>query len=153
MRVGEVCNRVPEVIGAEESVQAAAERMREYHVGNLVVVDDTSGKRVPIGIGIGIVTDRDLVLEILVPGLDPATLLVRDAASAPLVTVGSQDSLFAAMELMETKAVRRLPVVEPDGSLGGIITVDDIMAFLTGLQGQLAGVVNRQRKKEAQRRP
>lgn len=149
MRVGEVCNRVPEVIGAEESVQEAAERMREYHVGNLVVVDDPSGKRVPIGI----VTDRDLVLEILVPGLDPATLLVRDVASAPLVTVGAQDSLFAAMELMETKAVRRLPVVEPDGSLGGIITVDDIMELLTGLQGQLAGVVNRQRKKEAQRRP
>ncbi len=50
MKVGEVCNRVPEVIGADESVQAAAERMRQYHVGNLVVVDEASGKRVPIGI-------------------------------------------------------------------------------------------------------
>ena len=149
MRVGEVCNREVVVINTDESVKVAAELMRKYHVGNVVVVEEREGKRVPVGI----VTDRDLVLEVLIPGLAPEDLAVRDVASAPLATVESGDSLFAAMELMETKAVRRLPVVEADGSLSGILTVDDLSELLTGLQGQLAGVVNRQRKKEAQKRP
>ncbi len=148
MRVGEVCNREVVVIDKDESVKVAAELMRRYHVGNVVVVEGQGGRRMPVGI----VTDRDLVLKVLLPGLAPEDLAVRDVASAPLATVASRESLFVAMEIMEAKAVRRLPVVEDDGSLGGILTVDDLSELLTGLQGQLAGVVNRQRQKEARKR-
>ena len=145
MRVGEICNQEVITIAADESAQAVAVRMRKEHVGDVVVVEDG---RKPVGI----VTDRDLVLEVMAPGLDPADLAAREIASSPLFTVGAQDELFAAMEIMETKGVRRVPVVQADGSLLGLLTVDDVRELLAGLETQLAGVVNRQRKEERRRR-
>lgn len=56
------------------------------------------------------------------------------------------------MEIMETKGERRLPVVQSDGALLGLLTVDDVWELLAGLETQLAGVVNRQRKEERRRR-
>ncbi|MCL7744245.1 CBS domain-containing protein [Guyparkeria hydrothermalis] len=146
MHVGEICNQEVITIGADDSAQEAATLMRKEHVGDVVVVEDG---RKPVGI----VTDRDLVLEVMVPGLDPADLSAREIASGPLITVRAQDNLFTAMEIMETKGVRRLPVVQDDGSLVGLLTVDDVWELLAGLQTQLAGVVNRQRKQERERRP
>lgn len=146
MHVGEICNQEVITVTADESAQTVAAIMRKEHVGDVVVVEDG---RKPVGI----VTDRDLVLEVIVPGLDAADLAARDVASGPLITVGAQDDLFAAMEIMETHGVRRLPVVQSDGSLVGLLTVDDVWELLAGLQTQLAGVVNRQRKQERQRRP
>ena len=146
MHVGEICNQEVITIRADESAQAVAALMRKEHVGDVVIVED--GRR-----PVGIVTDRDLVLEVMVPGLDPANLSAGEIASGPLVTVGAEDSLFAAMEIMETQGVRRLPVVQPDGLLVGLLTVDDVWELLAGLESQLAGVVNRQRKQERQRRP
>ncbi|KTG17620.1 MULTISPECIES: CBS domain-containing protein [unclassified Guyparkeria] len=146
MHVGEICNQEVITVAADESVQSVATILRKEHVGDVVVVDDG---RKPVGI----VTDRDLVLEVMVPGLDPADLTAREIATDPVVTVEAGDDLFAAMEIMEAKGVRRLPVVQSDGSLIGVLTVDDIWELLTGLQTQLAGVVNRQRKQERQRRP
>ena len=145
MHVGE--RRAQEVItiAADESAQAVASLMRKEHVGDVVVVEDG---RKPVGI----VTDRDLVLEVMAPRLDPADLVAREIASSPLFTVGAQDELFAAMEIMETKGVRRVPVVQADGSLLGLLTVDDVWELLAGLETQLAGVVNRQRKEERRRR-
>lgn len=146
MHVGEICNQEVITVGADDSAQDVAALMRKEHVGDVVVVEDG---RKPVGI----VTDRDLVLEVMVPGLDPADLSAREIASGPLITVQARDDLFTAMEIMETKAVRRLPVVQDDGSLVGLLTVDDVWELLAGLQTQLAGVVNRQRKQERGRRP
>ena len=144
MHVGEICNQEVITIGADESAQDVAMLMRKEHVGDVVVVDG----RKPVGI----VTDRDLVLEVMAPGLDPADLSAREIASSPLFTIDAQDELFAAMEIMETKGVRRLPVVQSDGALLGLLTVDDVWELLAGLETQLAGVVNRQRKEERRRR-
>lgn len=144
MHVGEICNHEVITIGADESAQDVATLMRKEHVGDVVVVDG----RKPVGI----VTDRDLVLEVMAPGLAPVDLVAREIASSPLFMIDAQDELFAAMEIMETKGVRRLPVVQSDGALVGLLTVDDVWALLAGLETQLAGVVNRQRKEERRRR-
>jgi len=149
MKIGEICNRDVVTIAPDETVKKAADLMRKHHVGDVVVVESHEGKRMPLGI----VTDRDLVLEILIPGLAPEDLAVRDVASAPLATIGAGDSLFSAMEMMEVRGVRRLPVIESDGALGGIITLDDLSALVAGLQSQLSGVFDRQRKAEKARRP
>lgn len=146
MHVGEICNQEVITVAADESARTVATLMRKEHVGDVVVVE--AGRR-----PVGIVTDRDLVLEVLEPGLDADDLAAREIATAPLVTVGAKDSLFVAMEIMETRGVRRLPVVQTDGALVGLLTVDDVWELLAGLQTQLAGVVNRQRKQERQRRP
>jgi predicted transcriptional regulator len=63
------------------------------------------------------------------------------------------DSLFDALELMRAKAIRRLPVVEADGALAGILAVDDVTGLLTEMLGRLAAVVERQRSREARQRP
>lgn len=149
MRVGEFCNREVIVIGADESVKVAAELMRKHHVGDVVLVEERQGRRVPVGI----ITDRDLVVEIMVPELDPGELAARDIVTGSLATTRSEDSMLDALDLMRSKGVRRLPVVETDGALAGIITVDDVMGLLTEMLGRLAGVVERQRTREARQRP
>jgi signal-transduction protein with cAMP-binding, CBS, and nucleotidyltransferase domain len=149
MKIGEICNRDVVTISPQETVRTAAELMRKHHVGDVVVVESREGKRMPLAI----ITDRDLVMEVLIPGLAPEDLAVREVAFAPLATIGAGDSLFAAMEVMEVNGVRRLPVVESDGSLGGILSLDDLSALLAGLQSQLSGVFDRQRKVEKVRRP
>jgi CBS domain-containing protein len=149
MRVGEFCNREVIVIGGDESVKDAAALMRQHHVGDVVLVEEREGRRIPIGI----ITDRDLVVEVMVPGLDAEALAVRDILTAPLSTARTDDGLFDALELMRSKAVRRLPVVDADGALAGIITVDDVMGLLTEMMGRLSAVVERQRSREARTRP
>jgi CBS domain-containing protein len=149
MRVGEFCNREVIVIRGDESVKVAADLMRRHHVGDVVLVEDRDGRQVPVGL----VTDRDLVVEVMVPALDPDALAVRDILTASLSTVGEDDSLFDALELMRSRAVRRLPVVDADGALAGILTVDDVVGLLTEMLGRLSAVVERQRSREAQQRP
>ncbi|OOG22976.1 histidine kinase [Thioalkalivibrio denitrificans] len=149
MQVGEFCNREVIIIGGDESVKAAAELMRRHHVGDVVLVEEREGRRIPVGI----ITDRDLVLEVMVPGLDPEALAVKDIVTSALSSVRVDDSLFDALEMMRAKAVRRLPVVDADGALAGILAVDDVMALLTEMLGHLSAVVERQRSREASQRP
>jgi CBS domain-containing protein len=88
-----------------------------------------------------------------VPGLDAEALAVRDVLTSSLSTVGEDESLFDALDLMRSRAVRRLPVVDADGALAGILTVDDVVGLLTEMLGRLSAVVERQRSREAQQRP
>lgn len=149
MKAGDVCNREVIVIQADESVQVAAELMRRHHVGDVVLYREEGGRRIPTGI----VTDRDLVVEVLVPGLDPTALAVRDIVTSPLSVAHTDDSLFDALERMRAQAIRRLPVVDADGALVGILTMDDVIGLFTEMQGRLWAVVERQREREERRRP
>lgn len=149
MRVGEFCNREVIVISGDESVKVAAELMRQHHVGDVVLVEEHDGRRVPVGL----VTDRDLVVEVMVPGIDAGTLAVRDIVTQPLATISEEASLFDALDRMRAKVIRRLPVVGTDGSLVGLLAIDDVVGLLTEMLGRVAGVVELQRAREARRRP
>ncbi|WP_018954758.1 CBS domain-containing protein [Thioalkalivibrio sulfidiphilus] len=149
MKVGEFCNRDVVVMRGDESAQAAAALMREHHVGDVVLVEDRGGVTTPLGI----VTDRDLVLEVMVPGLDAASLAVRDLVTAPLVTVREDQGLFDALELMRARGVRRLPVVNEKGALLGILAVDDLVGLMGEMLSRLSSVVTRQIVREEMRRP
>ncbi|MCO6440723.1 MAG: CBS domain-containing protein [Nitrococcus mobilis] len=149
MTVGEHCNRQVIVIAGEESIKVAAQLMRKHHVGDVVLVEERKGKRVPIGI----VTDRDLVVEVMAPGLAPETLAVRDIVVDSPFLVREEDSLFDVLEMMRGRRVRRVPVVDADGALVGIIAVDDLIGLLAEMLDDLAAVVGRQREREIERRP
>ncbi|CAM3026111.1 CBS domain protein [Legionella steigerwaltii] len=148
MRVGEYCNRDVVVINGNESVKNAAKLMRSYHVGDLVLVEEHKNQKVPIGI----VTDRDLVVEVMAAGVKPESLLVRDILTEPFSSVFENDSLFDALEIMHSRKIRRLPVINEDKTLIGIITLDDLIEILTETMTHIVDVVKLQQKKEARQR-
>jgi len=76
---------------------------------------------------IGVVTERDLVRKVLAAGRDPATLRVGDVMTAPVHTVTQEASALEAFQLIRTRAFRRLPVVDEDGGLVGIVTQSDLL--------------------------
>lgn len=149
MAVGEICNR--EVVIAEKnlSVKEAAELMRNHHVGDLVVTEDRAGRKHPVGI----VTDRDIVVEVVAAGVNPEALTVADIMGPELATVRESEGLYEAMRYMHGKGVRRMPVVDRDGGLVGILTLDDLLSLLAEELTELAKLVSHERQHEATARP
>ena len=144
--IGELCNREVVVATAATTIAAAAKLMRHHHVGSIVVVDGSEGgAQVPIGI----LTDRDIVLEVCATDLDPALITVGDIMSRDLVTTGEREGVLEAMEIMRYKGVRRIPVVGEDGQLTGIISVDDLLDVLAEELGELTKVLAREQAREA----
>lgn len=141
MTVGRICNRDVVVTRAEDSIHAVAQLMREYHVGDVVVVEDREGARTPVGI----VTDRDVVTEVIAAGVAPDALSVGDIMSFELITAYEEDSLWDTLQRMRVNAVRRVPVIDEQGALVGILTLDDLLELLAGELVDLARVANRQR--------
>jgi CBS domain-containing protein len=147
MTVGEICNRNVIVAPKTEGIVDAAKRMRTSHVGDLVVVDNRGGSHVPIGI----VTDRDIVISVVAGDPDHINyLLVSDVMSDDLVTAREPESVEAALRKMEEHGVRRLPIVDGDGVLVGILTLDDVLQYLTAQQSELVALVAKEQRRECQ---
>ena len=144
MPVGEICNR--EVVVAEKSlpVTEAAQFMRRHHVGDLVVVETRGETRHPVGI----VTDRDIVVEVVAAGVNPEALKVGDIMGPQVATVRESEGLFEAMRYMRDQGVRRMPVVDAAGALVGILTLDDLLELLAEELGELAKLLSRERQRE-----
>ena len=149
MTVGELCNREVNVTTSNATLQEAAELMRQYHVGDLVVVEEVDGNRLPRGI----VTDRDIVIEVIAKGLALEAVTVGDIMSFELVSVAEQDGIFETIKRMRTHGVRRAPVVDDAGTLVGILAVDDILDLLAEVQVDLMRLILREQKREQETRP
>lgn len=149
MSVGEICNRDVIVIGKEDSISEAARRMREHHVGALVVSEMRAGVAVPVGF----VTDRDLVIEVLAEEVDPNDLRVGDIMSRELLTVRESDGIWDTLQRMRNKGVRRAPVVTAQGGLAGIVAVDDLLELFAEELVQLSKLVVREQAREIKTRP
>lgn len=149
MSIGEFTNRAVITAAREVTAGEAARLMRRQHVGSLVVVDEMiGGKRVPVGI----VTDRDLVVEIMATGLDPSTITVGDIMAPGLVTAREGDELLPTIELMHARGVRRLPVIDAEGALSGIVSIDDLVQVMSDHLGALSKVIAREQAREARDR-
>jgi CBS domain-containing protein len=108
MTIGRICNRNVVCATRDTTVVEAANLMRHNHVGDIVVVDETDGRRTPLGI----VTDRDIVVEVIAAGLDAKGIRLGDLAISRLSTVDENDSSAEVVRLMAARGVRRLPVVD-----------------------------------------
>ena len=108
----------PCAIDAEKPVAYAAQMMRDEDVGLAPIVE---GDRL-----VGTLTDRDIAIRVVAEGRDPESTAVKDVASTDLVTVDPQQSLEEALRLMAEYQVRRLPVVEEDGRLVGVVAQADV---------------------------
>jgi len=149
MTIGTICNRDTVFTTRNSSIVDAAQLMRDHHVGDLVVVDEQAGRRVPVGI----VTDRDLVIEILAKQVEPGSVTVGDVMSGELVTARESDGLFDTLQRMRAKGVRRVPVVDAGGALAGIVAVDDFLDLLAEEISALARLVSREQARERTARP
>src|ERR671931_1868054 len=105
-------------IDADKSVAYAAKMMRDENVGLAPIVE---GDKL-----IGTVTDRDIAIRVVAEGKDPEQTTVREIASTNIVTIDPQQDLDEALRLMAKHQVRRLPVVEEDGRLVGVVAQADI---------------------------
>ena len=148
MGLSELCNRSVVVTLAKTTVQEAARLMREHHVGSLVVVEETARGRRPVGI----VTDRDVAVEVVAAGVAPATVTVGEIMGVELVTARESDEPWDTIQVMRQRGVRRVPVVSEDGLLLGIVTVDDLLEILAEQLDGLAKVISSELRREARSR-
>lgn len=148
MAMNDICN--PDVITLERNstISQAAKLMRQHHVGAVVVVEMKNGRRSPIGV----VTDRDIVVELVATELDPDVITVGDIMAHTLVSINEKSGLFEAIRLMADKGVRRLPVTDEKGGLAGIVALDDMLLLLTKELSALSKLVEREQKSEAKKR-
>jgi len=127
------------------TVAECAQIMRAQHVGSVVVINDKGERDDPRGI----VTDRDIVIETVAVGLDPKTLTAGDVMTSPLATVRESDDILDALARMREHGVRRLPVLDDDGHLAGIIAVDNLLEALAEQLDAVVRVIKAEQTREA----
>ncbi len=148
MSVGEVCNRDVVVVKKGESALDAALLMRRFHVGDLVVVEEEGGQRIPVGI----LTDRDIVIEAVAENVNSRELTVGDIMSSDLVTVNEDEDVVDTVKMMRANGIRRVPVVDRAGVLVGIVTVDDLIELLAEVMNDLTTLISREQTREKETR-
>ncbi|MFD1562287.1 CBS domain-containing protein [Haloarchaeobius amylolyticus] len=120
----------------DEAVHELAATMQDENVGCIVIADDGP---------VGVVTDRDLTMQVLADQADPDEMVAEDVMSDDLHTIEHDAGFYEATELMSEHGIRRLPVTGADGALEGIITADDLNELLADEQQELAEVIRAQR--------
>lgn len=146
MNISSLCARDVVSVGANASVREAAEAMRRGHVGALVVTDPEEPGR-----AIGMVTDRDLVVGLLAKGRAPEDQPIGALCSTSLVGVPPTATVQEAVRAMQKEGVRRLLVVEPGGTLVGVLSADDLFEAIAGELDGLAKALREGISREGQR--
>lgn len=146
-RLKDFATNVVAVVEPDASAVAAAQLMRLHHIGALVVVDAKEKTR-----PVGMLTDRDLVLSLMAEGLDPLVFTVGDIMSVELVLANGEMDAMDAVQLMRKNRLRRLIIVDDAGQLSGIVTMEDVLEFLTRELANLAAGVIGARDREFEQR-
>jgi CBS domain-containing protein len=149
LKIRDIAVHEPVTARANESIGICARRMHDEHVGCLVVVEPNDGSDFPVGM----LTDRDIAVEVVAFGLDPATITAGDVMSEKPVVVEEDDDLLDALTHMRERGVRRLPVVRPDGALAGMIAFDNVLEAIGEEIDGMLGALRAQRTKELRLRP
>jgi CBS domain-containing protein len=137
MNIASICRCPIVTIDSAGSLTEAAILMREHHVGALVVTHQAAD-----GLYVsGVVTDRDLVIDVLACELDGAGVEIGDLASSPIVSVSEDADLSDAIVAMQDSGVRRLLVTNDEEQLTGIVSFDDLMAACAREVAGLAQVI------------
>lgn len=143
MSIGEICIREVVIARATDSIHRAAQLMRDYSVRAVIITEN----RHPIGI----LTDRDITIRVVAEGNDPHQSLVKDVMSARLLTVRESASLGDGIRIMRGRGIRHLPVIDQQGKLVGIVTLDDLIDLLAEEMSALAGLIRYEQEKERQK--
>jgi CBS domain-containing protein len=146
MRVDELCTRNVITIEADASIVEAAKQMREHHVGDVIVLPEPGDRR-----PVGVLTDRDITVELVAKDLPLSGVSVGDVMSRDIVTVRVQDDLADALEIMTTNTVRRIPVIDEDDKIYGILSIDDVIGVIAEELKKVSSLCRRQPGQEKRR--
>lgn len=141
MSLERICNKSVVTVSRDATVLEAANLMRSKHIGCVVIVQDSRP--------VGILTDRDIVLEVVANAKKPAETAVREIMTTNLTTINVNYDVLDAARLMRSRGVRRLPLVDEHRRLIGIITMDDVLTALGAEIGDLAAAVQKELGLEA----
>jgi CBS domain-containing protein len=122
MQVKELMTADPACCTSENGLQEVAQMMVDNDCGEIPVVENKETK-----LPIGVITDRDIVCRTVARGLNPLDLTVADCMSKPCVTVTPDMSVEECSRILEGNKIRRVPVVDADGSCCGIVALADIV--------------------------
>jgi CBS domain-containing protein len=137
MNMGQLCSRVVATAMEQEFVTRGAERMAEFDVGCLIVLNRDMQP-------VGIVTDRDIALRVIGRRLDPDQTTLGDLMSTPLRTVREETDVEQALDVMERHGVRRLVVTSNGNGLAGLLSLDDVQEHLSRAAASAGRVLERQ---------
>jgi CBS domain-containing protein len=149
MTVNTVCSPNVATIRASDGIVDAAARMREEHVGDLVVTERRGNVEAPIGI----LTDRDIVVAVVAKGVTPQDITVGDAMTRDALTIRDTDEIETALREMRRFGVRRTPVVGSRGELVGVLSLDDVIQHFAVQLGRMADVIRIEQTAEHLARP
>lgn len=148
MKIAECCNRDVVIAGADTEILETARLMKKHHVGDVVVVENRGGVNVPIGI----LTDRDLVVEVLAQEVPANEVVAADVMSGDIAAVREEEEVWETLERMRDLGVRRMPVVDQDGALVGLVTLDDLLELFTEAMGNVNQLIRGELKRESRQR-
>ncbi|HSH41721.1 MAG TPA: CBS domain-containing protein [Arenicellales bacterium] len=148
MKIGECCNREVIVADKDTEVLDAARLMKEHHVGDVVIVEKRDGATRPAGI----LTDRDLVVEVMAQEVPPNEVTAADVMSLEITTVREDEGVWETLEKMRDAGVRRMPVVDQDGSLVGLVTLDDLLDLFTEALDNMTRLIKGELRRESRQR-
>ena len=132
------CRKSLVTVGRMDTVSHAARLMREKHVGAVIVTDANARP-------LGILTDRDITCRVVAEAMDPISVRVDNVMTPNPVLIRNDESIDSAVVKMRKGGVRRLPVVDPEGKLVGVTTIDDLNVLLAAELAETAKVVRADR--------
>src|SRR3974390_243043 len=144
MQVGQHCKRNVVSVVPNTPLTDAANLMRERSLGFLVVGEEREGRRIPVGV----LTDRDIVVRVIGPAVDPETLLVKDVMSTEPVLAREDDDFLELVRGMRIAGIRRMPVIDQSGALTGIVSLDDALELVSEMLDHLCVTVTNEQRQE-----
>lgn len=134
MSLARFCRKTVAIIQPTQSVAEAAERMRDQHVGALVVVGEDLRP-------VGMLTDRDIVTRVVAERADPTAVVVQEVMTEEPAVVSVDSTLDQTLFTFKKQGVRRLPILDEKGRLAGLVSLDDMLVLLSAELDQTASAV------------
>ncbi len=144
MKVSQCCKHDVVVASPKDDLVHAAKIMRDKHVGFLIIVEGGADRRVPIGV----VTDRDIVVQVIAREVEPRSVVVGDVMTRGPVLCKESDDVEDVVTRMESAGIRRMPVVNDRGGLTGVIAIDDAIMMMSKMLVGITGAVRREQRLE-----
>jgi CBS domain-containing protein len=138
MKISEICRSDVVSIDQNASAAEAAKIMKRSRIGSLIAIEEGSNKP------IGIITDRDIVLKVIAEGKDPSSVKIAEFMSKNLYMENQDTDIAEVISMMKEKGIRRVPIIDDESRLCGIVSLDDLCLMVDKEQDNIADIIRKQ---------